>query len=146
MPLPEFDRNGELPLGVHPATLEQVIERFGTGTPQREAVTARLLRIYQLAAATGGLDRLVLFGSYITNKAAPNDVDVVLVMQDSFNVMACNEEARRLFDHREAQQVFGASVFWIRPALLLLETVDEFVAHWQIKRDQTRRGIVEVKR
>jgi hypothetical protein len=27
---------------------------------------------------------------------------------------------------------------------VLLETVDEFVAHWQLKRDGSRRGIIEV--
>jgi hypothetical protein len=36
-------------------------------------------------------------------------------------------------------------VFWIRPALLVLETLEEFIAHWQITRDQTRRGLVEVR-
>ena len=44
-----------------------------------------------------------------------------------------------------AAEAFGASVFWIRPALLVLETLEEFIAHWQITRDQTRRGIVEVR-
>jgi hypothetical protein len=44
-----------------------------------------------------------------------------------------------------ATETFGASVFWIRPALLILETLEEFIAHWQIRHDQTRRGIVEVQ-
>jgi hypothetical protein len=51
---------------------------------------------------------------------------------------------RKVFEHVEAEEEFGASIFWIRPSLLLLETLDEFLSHWQIKRDQTRRGIVEV--
>jgi hypothetical protein len=29
--------------------------------------------------------------------------------------------------------------------VLILETLEEFIAHWQITRDQTRRGIVEVR-
>jgi len=40
---------------------------------------------------------------------------------------------------------FGASIFWIRPSMLLLESLEEFIEHWQIKRDRTRRGIVEVR-
>jgi hypothetical protein len=32
----------------------------------------------------------------------------------------------------------------VRPAAILIGTLDEFVAHWQVKRDKTRRGIVEV--
>jgi len=42
MALPEFNEFGDLPVGVHRATLEEVLERFGTGTQQRQLVTTRL--------------------------------------------------------------------------------------------------------
>ena len=144
MPLPNFDSKGELPEGVHQATMNEVIARFGTGTLQRQAVTATLVRIYNLSKATGKLGRFIIFGSYITVKPEPNDVDIVLVMRDDFKVLACDEETRKLFDHQQAAAEFGASIFWIRPSLLFLDTLDEFIEHWQIKRDRTRRGIVEV--
>ena len=145
MPLPRLNSAGELPEGVHQATMVELLAQFGSGTPQRQAVTTRLHRIHTLAHATGKLERLVLFGSYITAKPEPNDIDVVLIMQNDFDVYAYDEETRTLFDHLRAAEVFGASIFWIRPALLLLETLEEFIAHWQITRDQTRRGIVEVR-
>ena len=66
-------------------------------------------------------------------------------MRDDFDVQACDEESQKLFDHPRAAEAFGASVSWIRPALLVLETLEEFIAHWQMTRDQTRRGIVEVR-
>lgn len=56
----------------------------------------------------------------------------------------CPIEARVLFDHAVAQARYGASVFWIRPGLLIGEDVEEFIAYWQLKRDGSRRGIVEV--
>src|SRR5262249_12391039 len=111
MPLPQLNRAGELPEGVHHATLDEVIEQFGIDTAQRQALTARLQRIYYLAHATRKLDRLILFGSYITAKPAPNDVDIVLVMRDDFDVQACDAESQPLFDHLRAAEVFGASVF-----------------------------------
>jgi hypothetical protein len=50
-----------------------------------------------------------------------------------------------LFDHQHADDRFGASIFWIRPAMLLLaESLDGFIARWQLKRDGGRRGILEV--
>jgi hypothetical protein len=145
MPLPDFDSQGELPAGVHQATLDEIIARFGSGTPQRQAVTTRLLCIYNLLTDTGKLEHLIIFGSYVTTKPNPNDVDLVLVLADDFNLQACDEETRRLFEHMHAAAVFGASIFWMRPSMLLLESLDEFIAHWQIKRDRTRRGIVEVR-
>ena len=48
------------------------------------------------------------------------------------------------FDHLHAQRIFGASVFAVRPSTALLATVDEFISYWQIKRDQSKRGIIEV--
>ena len=81
MPLPGLNEQGELPPGVHQATLDEVITRFGQGVGQRLKVTDRLKRIYQLARATGELERLIIFGSYITAKPEPNDVDVVLNFQ-----------------------------------------------------------------
>ncbi len=63
MPLPQLNCAGELPEGVHQATIDEVIAQFGSGTSQRQAVTARLRRIYHLAHATSKLERLILFGS-----------------------------------------------------------------------------------
>lgn len=145
MPLPALDEKGELPEGLHLAPLDEVVARFGGGSAQRRAVCGRLERIFGLAKATGGLGRFVIFGSFVTDKAAPNDVDIILIMRDDFDLSACEGEGKTLFEHAQAETSFGASVFWIRPALLLSETVDEFIEHWQVKRDRTRRGIVEVK-
>lgn len=145
MPLPDFNDKGDLPEGVHQATIDEVISRFGVGTPQRQLATTNLLKIFQLAATTGKLERLIIFGSYITTKTNPNDVDIVLVFHDDFDYAACDDETKKLLDHNKAQKIFGASIFWIRPSLLIRETLDEFIAHWQIKRDRTLRGIIEVR-
>lgn len=145
MPLPDFNEAGDLPEGIHHASITEVTERFGTGSPQRQEVTGRLRRVYDLAAATGGLERLIIFGSYVTANPAPNDVDVILVMRDDFRLAGCPAEALALFDHDRAHREIGASIFWIRPGMLLKEPIDRFVAHWQIKRGGDKRGIVEVR-
>jgi hypothetical protein len=124
--------------------LTEITARFGTGSPKREAATAVLRRVHELVKNTGKLDRFVIFGSYVTAKMEPNDADVVFVMKNDFVLAACEGETRDLFDHQRAAQIFGASIFWVRPSMLILETVEEFIAHWQIKRDLSRRGIVEV--
>ena len=144
MPLPELDSYGDLPIGVHQASLDEVIARFGHGTSQRQLVTTRLLRVLKLAEGTGKLERFIIFGSYVTAKPNPNDVDIILIMRDDFLQPECSVEAEPLFDHTRAQREFGASVFAIRPVNILLDTVDGFVSHWQIKRDKSRRGIIEL--
>jgi hypothetical protein len=143
MSLPEFNEFGDLPEGVHVVSLAEIITRFGSGSSLREAVTDRLQRIYELAIGTGGLDRFIVFGSYVSDKSAPNDVDVIQVMQDDIHHKACTPEALALFDHNRAASELGASIFWVRPGMLLGEPLDHFIAHWQVKRDGRKRGIVE---
>jgi hypothetical protein len=112
MALPAFNDDGDLPPGVHRATLAEVLERFGGGSAQRAAVSDRLGRIYRLAASTGRLARFVVFGSYVTEKEEPNDVDIVLLMDDAFDLALVTGEAALVFQHMEADAHFGASVFW----------------------------------
>jgi hypothetical protein len=140
---PEFDSNGDLPAGIHPATLAEVMQHFGTTTLQRRIVARRLERIYRLARSTGQLTRFVIFGSFVTAKLAPNDVDVFLLMADAFDSNQVMGEAATLFDHQAAQNAEGASVFWIR-RMAAIGGVEAALEYWQIKRDRTKRGIVEI--
>jgi predicted nucleotidyltransferase len=143
MSLPSLNDHGELPEGVYQATLAKVIAEFGTGTPQRQAVTARLLHLYNLVKATNHLERFIIFGSYVTTKAAPNDVDIFLVMAEAFDVIDWGEETRTVFAHAQAQSRFGASVFWVTRSTSG-PNIESLLTAWQTTRDQTRRGIVEV--
>jgi hypothetical protein len=143
MPLPGFNRNGDLPPGVHLATIQEVIERFGADTPEREVVTTRLLQVYNLARATGKLERFLVFGSYVTEKPSPNDVDVFLVMERGFSAEGAAGITRSLFSHARAENELGASVFWATRSVSRA-ALDDLIEGWQKKRDGTQRGIVEV--
>jgi hypothetical protein len=141
--LPAFNEAGDLPPGVHRATLPEVLERFGQGSAQRCAVAERLNRVFRLAASTARLARFVVFGSFVTAKAEPNDVDVVLLMEDSFDLAAVTGEAALVFRHGEAAAHFGASVFWSsRSGALGGEQA--MIEYWQVRREGGRRGIVEI--
>jgi hypothetical protein len=143
MALPELTDSGELPLGVHFASLQETLVRFGTGHAQRIAVSERLERIYQVAASTGHLARFVVYGSFVTNKDLPNDVDVFMVMDDDFDGDMLAGESLLLFDHAAADAHFGASVFWVRrPAAFGGE--QSMVEYWQTTRGGGQRGIIEI--
>src|SRR6266566_4746610 len=103
MALPQFNEAGDLPLGLHPVSWAELLERFGAEHGQREVCTRRLSHIFELARRTGCLKRFVVFGSYITAKPEPNDVDVLIVLDDRFRLEDCPMESRGLFDHAVAQ-------------------------------------------
>lgn len=144
MPLPKFNERGDLPEGIHRASLEEVLSRLGSDSAKRRSAAASLISVVELARATGALMRLIIFGSFVTSKAEPRDIDIILIMRDDFDVTACDRETASLFNHTEAENRFNASVFWIRPALLVNDSLADFIAHWQLKRDGTKRGIVEL--
>jgi hypothetical protein len=85
----------------------------------------------------------VIFGSFVTDKVEPRDVDVVMVMDDSFDLDGVTGEAGLLFQHAVADSHFGASIFWVR-RLAALGGEQAMVEYWQTKRDGRLRGIVEI--
>ena len=50
---PEFDDNGDLPVGIYPATIDEVVRHFGVGSVQRRLVAQRLERIFKVAINIG---------------------------------------------------------------------------------------------
>jgi hypothetical protein len=64
-------------------------------------------------------------------------------MASTFDASQLSGEATLLFDHLVAQAHFGASVFWLR-RLGILGSEEMVIQDWQIKRDGTRRDIVEL--
>jgi hypothetical protein len=76
--LPAFDDVGNLPPGIHPCSVEELVARFGSGSEEREAEISELLHFIE-AAKTARVRRLLVNGSFVTGKLAPNDVDVVIL-------------------------------------------------------------------
>lgn len=75
--IPDFNEHGNLPPGIHLATIDEVVERFGSGSPERD-VEVREMTEFVEWAKRAGVRRLMINGSFVTDKTAPNDVDVVI--------------------------------------------------------------------
>lgn len=118
---PEFDENGDLPIGVYKATLQEVLEHFGASTLQRRIVAQRLIRILNLAKETGHLARFVIYGSFITSKPDPGDVDIFLLMKESFEPDKVYGAAAVIFDHMLVHEKEGASVFWSKRGSIIVD-------------------------
>src|SRR5882724_2953921 len=109
-------------------------------------VTERLQRVIALAQGTGKLERVFLWGSYVTDKPEPGDIDLFLVMSPDF---LSNDyytgTTRSVFDSATAERTLGATVFWMSSGAGTELTVAGFLEQFQIRRDGGRRGIVEVE-
>lgn len=141
--LPVFNQDGNLPEGIHQATVSEVLSRFASSSARRRWLGEKFQSLLNLAKATGKLQQIFLWGSFVTGKESPNDLDVLLVMSEDFNLEQLSDEAQSLFDYPQARIRFNADVFWTKSSIgqtvlaLWLDT-------YQTTREFKRRGIVEV--
>ncbi len=83
MVVPDWDVDGLLPVGRHPATLEQIYDRFVVGAThareRRELLFGCLKTWIQVLQQFVPHGRLWVDGGFVTDKAAPpHDIDVVV--------------------------------------------------------------------
>jgi hypothetical protein len=73
--IPPFDRGGNLPTGVHLATIEEVVARFAA-TPHRKRLLDGFRAGVKILGAAG-CKRVYLDGSFITTKLVPGNFDTL---------------------------------------------------------------------
>jgi hypothetical protein len=76
-PLPSFNYHGYLPEGVHDTTFDEMKERFVIN-PQRALLWDQLHVFLHWALSVGSFSYAYVDGGFITNKANPEDIDLIL--------------------------------------------------------------------
>lgn len=89
--LPEFDEHGYLPPGIHRAPIDEIEMRFGRQSELRRVQMESVRWLLDLARRAG-VARLVLNGSFVTDRYEPHDVDCVLLIGLGFPHDADAEE------------------------------------------------------
>jgi hypothetical protein len=142
--IPEFNVDGNLPEGIYSVGEAEFLDRFATSSPRRKWLGERVKEILTLAKSTGKAERIFVWGSFVTAKESPNDVDIPIVMSEDFRLEAEPGERKHLFDYIKARVRFNADVFWSK-ASIGEDTLSLWLETYQLTKDFKRRGIVEVK-
>jgi predicted nucleotidyltransferase len=140
--LPELTNHGELPPGVHIADWHEFESCFGGWSPRRVWLFRPVAD--QLAASGGGLRRVFVWGSFVTAKPTPRDLDILLIMSENFEADRMSARAQAVFDSTRAKLLFEADVFWAR-ASIGHELLDLWLDTYQTSRSFRKRGIVELE-
>ena len=143
MVLPELTAEGELPPGVHIAGWQEFQSRFCSSSSRRAWLAGRFQALVELAAAGGKLRRVFVWGSFVTSKPAPRDIDILLIMDEDFEAGQMPASAQSVFDSVRARLLFESDVFWAR-ASIGDEMLDLWLDTYQISRSFRKRGIVEL--
>ena len=131
--LPPFNDFGNLPQGIHPCSMAELVARFGNGSDEWAAEINELVRFIEVAK-TAGVRRLLVNGSFVTDKLSPNDVDIVCLPGTDYP--------------RQGLPLDSDELVW--PFLQIIIAADdadfEAWATWQFATDRRKRpkGVVEV--
>jgi len=77
--IPPFDSNGNLPQGIHQATWDELLDRFGTTLHRKRLLRGMKKAIDSLRGA--GCRSVFIGGSFVTSKEIPIDFDGCWDMQ-----------------------------------------------------------------
>jgi len=131
--LPELTEIGYLPRGIHLCRLDEAVQRFGVGSEERETGAAELSSLVKWARAAG-VARLLVDGSFVTDKTNPNDVDVVILRGADYP--------------REELPVDEADKRWPCLHVQIAEDADDFLkwadVDFGMDRRLVHRGVVEI--
>jgi hypothetical protein len=81
--IPPFIDLGYLPPGVHLASLDEIEARFGRSSEIRQVQMESIRWMVDLATRAG-VQRIILNGSFVTDRIEPNDVDCVALIGAGF--------------------------------------------------------------
>lgn len=121
-----------MPPGIHNASLDEIVERFGRQSEVRSAQMDSVRWLVDLARRAG-VERLILNGSFVTAVPEPNDVDCVLLVSAGFP------------EDRSAEAMLEDGLPFLEIELVSRREFDYFVERFfAADRKHTCKGMVEV--
>jgi len=142
--IPAFTDQGFLPPGMHQATIEECKERFVVfqRSDRRFQIFASLEKLFDQAARSGIVKRVIMAGSFVTAKPGPNDFDCIVVLDPAIVGKPLRSFAYHLVSRQMARRMFGGDVM---PALDHSTALQQYLEFFQTTRDGKRIGIVEIQ-
>jgi hypothetical protein len=144
VPLPGSEHDSSLPPGIHAATFREVQARFGVGSEARQRQIELLRRVVEAARPYATIKRVLVWGSFVTQKLEPADLDYSVVVSVAHRGTQTATAHRRFFVPSDARRHYGIDRNYLvvpdYPLDYYLEKLD-FFCHG---RDGRARGIVEI--
>lgn len=147
MPALSLTSDGFLPPGIHDCSLDDIRERFGgfQGSDPRPRLFNVLIELVKAMQRCGLFDALLVDGSFVSDKPAPNDVDVLAVLRPGHNFerdLSAAEYA--LVSRTLLRRRFGFDVLLAERDSVLYETYVDFFSRVR-ERPDLRKGILRLR-
>ena len=146
MPIPELGSEGFLPPGIHDAQLEEVGVAFGRflRSDRRVRLFHRFCEYLAELRRLGHAVEVLLDGSFVTSKAEPEDIDMIVVYPRDFSFGANLVPAEyNMIDRRRVRRVFG---FDVAPVTAHSRDLDIWLEYFcqDLRRRIPNKGLIRV--
>jgi hypothetical protein len=147
--IPALTDTGFLPPGIYNTSLSQCLARFGAGSEKREGLGRLLSDVVNAAREYPTIKRVLIWGSFVTDKLEPNDLDYSLVVSVLHSKIVVRPEHRRLIVPSEARIFYGVDKSYLEIVDYPIERYAEKLLFLCNSRTSGRRpafprGIVEI--
>jgi predicted nucleotidyltransferase len=126
------------------ASLDDIRIRFGTSTPRRQFLFRQLEIIVDQLLVTRNVKQIYLFGSFVSGKASPNDVDLLVIMNAGFSTAQLGGKVLELFQHDVCRIRYHADLFWVTEAVGNAR-IEDLLEVFSRDREGRTQSVVEVK-
>ena len=83
--IPNLNKYGLLPKGIHKATIEEIEHKFGSSSAKRKELFIGFQKLIQLLYKhKRSIKSFLLDGSFVTSKESPGDIDCIMSIENNF--------------------------------------------------------------
>jgi predicted nucleotidyltransferase len=126
------------------ASLDELRIRFGTSTPRRQFLFRQLEIVIDQLLITRSVKQIYLFGSFVSGKASPNDVDLLVVMNAGFSTTQLGGKVLELFQHDVCRIRYQADLFWVTEVVGNAR-IEDLLEVFSRDREGRAQSVIEVK-
>ena len=146
MPIPALDENGVLPPGIYDCALEEIAARFGSfqESDRRPRLFAILRSFLAEVQASGLVLAVIIDGSFVSVKPAPEDIDLVLIVHASHDQDANLLPSQyNVVSKRRVRRRFGFDILVARVGDENYEHIVKFYQQVRLRPD-LRKGVLRL--
>jgi len=124
--------------------LDEFAKQYGASTPRRQFLFNQARSVISLLRATGQAKRVFVFGSFVSEKTNPNDVDFFVVMAASFTTSHLKGKIAEVFQNEVCRIRYGVDLFWVTETIGESH-IQDMLDVFSRDRQQQHQPTVEIK-
>jgi predicted nucleotidyltransferase len=144
--LPIFNEHGVLPEGVWDCTIDEFISRFAifTASDVRIRLFAKLEELLADISRINYVCEIIVDGSYVTAKDEPNDIDIIISLEEKFTE---TEPPFWIINTLDSTRLSRKYQFDVKIVIFESETYFEYLDFFQnVRQSKVRKGVVRLMR